>query len=383
MDRVTNHSRSQRTLSRRKFLESAGATLALSMLPSGKAPAHAASRETKPDHSDKLIWAYLMHLGLHFSSDRDTAMWKEYNVADTLRCETDFWRETVDRAARSGVNMIVIDLLEGVQYRSHPELAIKGSWSRDQLREELQRMRELGIEPIPKLNFSATHDTWLGEYGRMLSTGVYYEVCRNLIAEAIELFDKPRFLHLGMDEETAQHQIDHAHVTIRQHDLWWHDLNFYVNEVEKAGVRPWVWSDYEWHHPERFYEHMPRLVLQSNWYYGDKFDMPRTRAEELQATTIDALTGSKIDRPKTYINLDMRLYDQVPTGSNFLGPRNFQRTVEYCAQFLDRQRLKGFMQTTWVGTYAAMRGRHASALTQLSQARSAWNTEYAALQAPG
>lgn len=382
MDRASAESRSPRGLSRRRFLGSASATLAASLLPGVPSRGQTDPSASASDHSDRLIWAYLMHLGLHFGSDRDTAMWKEYNVTDTLRCEADFWRETVDRAARSGVNMIVIDLLEGVQYRSHPELAIKGSWSQDQLREELHRMRELGIEPIPKLNFSATHDTWLGEYGRMLSTRIYYEVCRDLIAEAIELFDKPRFLHLGMDEETAQHQIDHAHVTIRQHELWWHDLNFYVNEVEKAGVRPWVWSDYEWHHPEQFYAHMPRSILQSNWYYGDKFDMPRTRAEELQATPIDPLTGSKIDRPKTYINLDMRLYDQVPTGSNFLGPRNFQRTVEYCAQFLDRQRLKGFMQTTWVGTYEAMRGRHVSALNQLSRARSAWNNEYVALQAP-
>ena len=45
---------------------------------------------------------------------------------------------------------------------------------------------------------------------------------------------------------------------MRQFDLWWHDLYFYVDEVEKAGSRAWVWSDYVWHHPELFYERMPK-----------------------------------------------------------------------------------------------------------------------------
>lgn len=360
---VTNaDSRSIRTVSRRRLLGAAGATLAASMLPGRSIGAQPGVREIGQAHPDKLIWAYLMHLGMHFWADRDTPLWKEYNVTDTLRCETNFWRETVNRAARSGVNMIVIDLLEGVRYRSHPELAIEGSWSRDQLREELQRMRELGIEPIPKLNFSAAHDTWLGEYGRMLSTSVYYEVCRDLIAEAIELFDEPRFLHLGMDEETAEHQRDYAHVTIRQHELWWHDLAFYCGELEKAGVRPWVWSDYEWHNPEQFYAHMPRSILQSNWYYGDEF-------------------GPTVERAETYNNLDLRLYDQIPTGSNWTYPTNFEKTVKYCAHNVDPQRLKGFMQTTWVGTVASARGRHEAALAQVSRARSAWNSGYSKLWA--
>lgn len=362
VDRTINDYRSPRTLSRRRFLGAAGATLAASSFPGRSLLAQSKPRKGDLNHSDTLIWGYLLHLGLHFWSDRDTPQWREYNVKDTLRCEFDFWREIVDRAARSGVNMVIVDLGEGVQYRSHPELAINGSWSRDQLREELQRMRSLGIEPIPKLNFSAAHDAWLGDYGRMVSTKVYYEVCRDLIAEAIELFDKPRFLHLGMDEETAQHQRDYAHVVIRQHELWWHDLNFYIGEVERAGVRPWVWSDYEWHHPERFYAEMPRSVLQSNWYYGDEF-------------------GPTVDRAKTYHNLDLRLFDQVPTGSNWLYPSNFEQTVEYCARHLDRQRLKGFMQTTWVGTVASARWRHETALAQLSHARSAWNTEYLRPQA--
>jgi len=36
-------------------------------------------------------------------------------------------------------------------------------------------------------------------------------VCRELIAEVVELFDSPRFFHLGYDEETAEHQAQYAY----------------------------------------------------------------------------------------------------------------------------------------------------------------------------
>ena len=80
-----------------------------------------------------------------------------------------------------------------------------------------------------------------------------------------------RFFHLGMDEETAGHQKHLNYVMVRQHDLWWHDLLFLAEQAEKSGARPWIWSDYVWHHPDQFYEKMPKSVLQSNWYYDSAF----------------------------------------------------------------------------------------------------------------
>ena len=76
----------------------------------------------------------------------------------------------------------------------------------DRLRKELARLRKLGLEPIPKLNFSTTHDLWLGPYSRQVSATIYYKVCEDLIDEVTGLFDKPRLFHLGYDEETAQQQ---------------------------------------------------------------------------------------------------------------------------------------------------------------------------------
>ena len=80
--------------------------------------------------------------------------------------------------ARAGMNMLVIDLGDGIRYESHPEIAVQGAWPPARLREELARLRALGLEPIPKLNFSTAHDAWLHDYSRMVSTPAYYKVSR-------------------------------------------------------------------------------------------------------------------------------------------------------------------------------------------------------------
>ena len=212
----------------------------------------------------------------------------------------------------------------------------------------------MGLEPIPKLNFSTAHDAWMGPWARCVSTRPYYKVCRDLIAEVMDLFDGPRFFHLGMDEETAAHQKHYAYAVMRQHELWWQDLAFYVHQVDKRGARPWVWSDYVWHHPEEFFQNMPASVLQSNWYYGSSF-----ADDQVGATT--------------YRALETHGYDQVPTGSNWSCPENFPSTVDYARRHVAPQRLLGFLQTVWRPTVEECRDRHIEAIDIAAKARRDWD----------
>jgi hypothetical protein len=152
-----------------------------------------------------------------------------------------------------------------------------------------------------------------------------------------------------MDEETASHQKKQKYAVIRQHELWWHDLYLYIDAVEGKGSRPWVWSDYAWHHPDLFFKNMPRSVLQSNWYYGTDF-------------------GPDSPRVKFYDELDKRGYDQVPTGSNHSNPENFGLTVEYCKGRIDPGRLYGFLTAPWRPTLAPCLGRHKEAIGQVAEA---------------
>ena len=87
---------------------------------------------------------------------------------------------------------------EALAYPSHPELAVKGSWSPEKMRAEVARLKAIGIEAIPKLNFAATHDGWLKDYHRMLSTPEYYRVVSDTIRDAIEAVKLPAIeVHLS------------------------------------------------------------------------------------------------------------------------------------------------------------------------------------------
>lgn len=335
------------SLDRRQFLKGAlAASAAAAVLPSALGQTTQPAAGGKPGKG--LIWGNLLHLSYNMWCDWDAPAWKNRQgvYRPYLRCDLKMWHELIQKMAAGGMNMLVIDLGDGVQYESHPEIPVKGAWSREQLREELAGIRKLGIEPIPKMNFSAGHDAWLGKYSKCVSTDVYYNVCGDLIKEAIKLFDKPRFFHLGMDEETFEHQRDYEYALVRQHDLWWRDFNFLCEQVSRNGSRPWIWSDYLWHHPELFWEKMPKQVLQSNWYYGEKFD-------------------DSVKAAKAYVELEQHGYEQIPTGSNWTYPTNFAKTVEYCRKNIDAKRLFGFLQTPWQPTIEECRKRHEEAIDQV------------------
>ena len=273
-------------------------------------------------------------------------------AADHLRFDEKVWRAITDRMVKVGMNMVVIDLGEAIQYPSHPELWVKGSWEVNRFRKELARLRAMGLEPIPKVNFSTAHDTWLKDYGRMVSTLEYYRACADIVRDVCEIFDRPRFLHLGYDEESASHQKSNHYCIMRQGELWWHDFLFFAKEVERHGVRPWIWSDYVWQHREEFFRRMPKSVLQSNWHYGGEFDFTK-------------ITKTRAARIRIYEDFDKAGFDQIPTGSNWDCDTNFASTVKYCRSVCSPERLKGFLMTTWHFTLPQWEKKNLEAVDQV------------------
>lgn len=306
-----------------------------------------------------MIWAYLMHLG--------KLMWGDFGPGDGGKCiitdkwtfDDKVWRDVSQRLHDQGrCNMIVMDIGEGVEYESHPEIKAPGSWSKKQLSAEISRLRALGFEVIPKLNFSTGHDKWMGIYSRMISTPQYYQFCTDVIDEVCELFGNPSLFHLGMDEECFAIQKKNPLCIIRQHDLYWHDINFLIKAVEKNGSRPWLWADYIWHVPENekdFVENMSHDALLSNWYYGDW-------EEDYFA---EARRG--------YVALEEHGFEQVPTGGNCDKTREYTEenmllTVKQCTNIVAPERLHGFMMTPWEMTSEIMRPRLLAAADRLAEA---------------
>ncbi len=306
-----------------------------------------ASAALAAEKQPQLSWGVLLHLGRNMWGDCDTA----YSPpAKTLIAEEQLWEELTIKAAESGLNMVVVDLGEAIQYQSCPEIAIDGAWTVEKLRKDIERMRGLGLEVIPKLNFSSCHDFWLGEYARMLSTKPYYNVCSKLIKEVSEIFDYPRYFHLGYDEENYPNQVSYEYVVIRQKELWKHDFLFFVEECEKNNVRPWIWADYGWNH-EDFVEWAPKSVVMSNWYYGTDFDT------------------EKVPRAKFYKTLQEAGYDQIPTGSNWSNDENFELTVKFGKENLSGDRLLGYLQTPWHMTISARREHNLHSIELVAEAK--------------
>ena len=295
--------------------------------------------------------AVLLHLGHN--------MWCEWlpdgikaKIAESfqpdlkLRMKEELWRRVTDSMAEKKLNMLVIDIGEGLVYPSHPELAIEGSWTPDKLRGEILRLRAQGIEAIPKLNFSATHDGWLKHYHRMLTTPKYYEVVKDVIRDVAEIFQTPRFFHLGFDEETVGFAPRRNYFVMRAGDLWWHDFLYTVKCAEDCGCRAWVWSDYGWDHPD-YYTRCPKSVVQSNWYYDEcmgGFDLEKD-------------TSPHRKRLKAFWDLEAAGFDQIPCGTNWVGHVRREKKVgaddvigklvKLCRKVIPAQRRLGFLMAPW------------------------------------
>ena len=329
------------TMNRREFI---GGAVAASVLPTFAA-------ESKRE----LIWATFQPFGRNMWSDVPVPYWGRNKgdtpenrkalsgvvAADHLRFEEEAWRRIADKMVASGVTMAVMDVGEALAYPSHPELHVKGSWAPERVRVEVERCRKLGLELIPKLNFSTGHDIWLKDYHRMVSTPTYYRVCADVLKDVWEAFDHPRLIHLGYDEEDAGNQSLYGYCVVRQGDLWWHDFLYISGLVEKLGARPWIWSDYCWYHQEDFLKRMPKSVLQSNWYYGREFDLSKITNDNTRR------------RVSSYSVLAKAGFDQMPCGSTHANDENFPNTVRHCRDLISPEHLKGFLMAPWCGATVA------------------------------
>lgn len=307
-----------------------------------------------PKRRQEGIRAALLHLGRNLWCDwypddvlADVPAKRRPDVR--LAMTDDAWRRETDYAAKVGLNMVVIDLAEGLVWPSHPELAVTGSWTVEKMRTELTRLRGMGLEPIPKLNFSATHNGWLKQYRRMLSTPTYYRVSEDLIRDVAEIFDRPRFLHIGYDEESVEQQVgkEFQVIAVRRHGQWWKDFLHIVRTCESFGMRPWAWADAAWHDWDEFAARCPKSVLLSNWFYDEAHG------------GFDPETNKTSDRRilECFGKLDRLGFDQVPCGTNWAGWKRSQEkvgaddvmagVVDCARKHIAAARLKGFLMASW------------------------------------
>ena len=368
-------------MNRREFIGSAGAMLALTGGFSGCATATSAPLRKVRD--DKLYGA-LLHLGNNMWSDqphprpknekrrfpfpdyltkseieRNKLGYSMGGKADHLRFDDGVWRRVTTHMQELGMNFVMIDIGEGFRYPSHPEVAAKDAWDVERMEKELARLRAMGLKPIPKLNFSTTHSAWMGELRQKTSSPEYYKFVADVIADVCAVF-KSEYFHIGYDEEDEAHQFGYVHQVVRDEETWWHDLLFTVREVEKHGVRAWMWADKIWHNREMFVKRCPKSVLQSNWYYLGDFN-PKNDYDPKHKASIYPMVHA-------YEWLDEAGFEQVPTTSRCgewgLLKTNSRLTAAYVKKHVDASRLKGLLMAPWCMTMEAFEANILDGLDQ-------------------
>ena len=121
------------------------------------------------------------------------------------RTEVDFDRldDRMARLAAAGATAIVLDLAEGLVFRSMKGFKYPGAVTPRVLNEHIRKWGKLGLRTIPMLGFSAAHCEWMGEHSRMIGSSSYYDLCRDVIRETSEIFEKPSLINIGMDAMVA------------------------------------------------------------------------------------------------------------------------------------------------------------------------------------
>ena len=306
-------------------------------------------------------FAILVHLGEN--------MWGDMKAQKEMHFDRSVWNNIVDKCVKEGVDTIVLDLGEGIVYPSHPEIAIPGAWTAEETRAEVARLKSLGLRIIPKLNFSAVHDAWLGIYERMVSTPAYYKVVRDLIFDAYELFDSPEYIHIGMDEEHHTHADDplYTFVCIRRDELLHRDIKYTADCVKEAGAKVFIWGC-PFIHFEEPYEYMDKdtLVGESNFYEYKKEkwtkisdqskevqDFYATRFVQRYGYTIeyveeDPIVQKAIDTLKKCAE---RGFGIAPVSSNIFIKTNDRSTVEYFSEQEYSDSVKMYIGCPWRMTH--------------------------------
>lgn len=304
----------------------------------------------------------LLPLGENIGNDsptRPTATGEVFNTK--LLTEKKVWDEIIERAKEVGVNTIVIDLADGVKYKSHPELHLENGWTPEFMTEEVRRLKSMGFNVVPKLNFSAAHDAWLGIYGRMLATPDYYEVVKDLIYEVCDIFETPELFHIGMNGEDEISQRSLTFAAYRQHELLMHDINFMLQCVRDKGVRPWMWADIAAKDFDSFCENVGKDVLVSPYYVNHMYTDP-------QAPLID--TPDHVNMRDSYKKLTEAGYEILPCGTNHIfNGFSFEHNVRFAKDNAVWEKVCGFMTTSWRSVTERNKYRYFAALQHVKDVK--------------
>ncbi|OGS22267.1 MAG: hypothetical protein A2252_06815 [Elusimicrobia bacterium RIFOXYA2_FULL_39_19] len=149
--------------------------------------------------------------------------------------------KVVDAMSKIGMNMLVIDIADGVRYKSHPELARKYSVPISNLKKLADYARSKNIEVIPKLNFSQSshsqHNHWFRPHHELFDNKEYWKLAFEVIDEIIKACGPVKYFHVGMDEDHSRAYSQYIDAIIQLR-----------NGLKKRGLQTIIWNDSAYWH---------------------------------------------------------------------------------------------------------------------------------------
>lgn len=207
-----------------------------------------------------MIRGYLMHL-THY----DTVWVKQKHLEK--RFDLNLALALVDEMATAGLNTLILDVEDAVQYESHPELRRTYSAPMSDYRKLVAHARARGLTVVPKLNFAKgvdLHNAWMSPYDEIPDTRPYFDRAMMLVDELVKDLDIGQF-HIGMDEDD------------RPADLYLEVILRLRRELRKRRLRTVMWADigHMWAPPRHvktktILPRLPRDIVMMPWTYDER-----------------------------------------------------------------------------------------------------------------
>lgn len=148
--------------------------------------------------------------------------------------------ELLPLMAQVDMNVLLVDVEDGVNYRSHPEMKRPYSVPIDQMKTLSDAARSHGMSVVPKLNFAKSgrnfHDMWMRPHWDHVSwlknLDQYYRVARDVIEELVDVMQPEEFFHIGMDEDHYRSLEQYVDTVLTLREI-----------VSSLGLRTIVWND--------------------------------------------------------------------------------------------------------------------------------------------
>lgn len=169
-----------------------------------------------------------------------------------------FHQKMVDRIlSRYKMNSLLLEC-DYIQWKSAPKLAVDFSMSQDDLKKDIAYARDHFMEVSPLVQ-SLGHGEWMftnGQnrdlaedpdhpYAYCASNPKTYDFITKIYDEAVDLFDHPRYFHIGHDEVTGLGQFPNDAQCKKKSvgDLFVGDVLKIHDHLKKKGARVMMWGD--------------------------------------------------------------------------------------------------------------------------------------------